>query len=73
MQAGIGRIPEDRQHEGVVGSLSIAELGFLDAPILLTKGTCTPDVTDFVLNDLAPNLTVYLGGPAVSYSGTKVC
>ena len=25
VQAGIGRIPEDRQHEGVVGSLSIAE------------------------------------------------
>jgi putative cell wall-binding protein len=59
---------------GYADALAATPVAYVnDAPILLTKGTCTPAVTDFVLNDLAPNLTVYLGGPAVSYSGTKVC
>ena len=59
---------------GYADALAATPVAYVnDGPILLTKGTCTPAVTDFVLNDLAPNLTVYLGGPAVSYSGTKVC
>jgi putative cell wall-binding protein len=59
---------------GYADALAATPVAFVnDAPILLTKATCTPDVTDFVLNELAPDLTVYLGGPAVSYSGTKVC
>ncbi|SER73719.1 Putative cell wall binding repeat 2 [Pedococcus cremeus] len=44
-----------------------------DAPILLTKGTCTPLVTQEVKKDLAPTLSVYLGGKTVTYYGTKVC
>ena len=44
-----------------------------DAPILLTKGTCTPLVTQQVKKDLAPTLSVYLGGKTVTYYGTKVC
>jgi putative cell wall-binding protein len=59
---------------GYADALAATPVAYVnDAPILLTKGTCTPAATDFVLSDLAPNLTAYLGGPAVSYSGTQVC
>jgi putative cell wall-binding protein len=59
---------------GYADALAATSVAYVnDAPILLTRATCTPGVTDFVLNDLAPDLTVYLGGPAVSYSGTEVC
>jgi putative cell wall-binding protein len=59
---------------GYADALAATAVAYVnDAPILLTRATCTPAVTDFVLNDLAPSLTVYLGGPAVSYSGTQVC
>jgi putative cell wall-binding protein len=59
---------------GYADALAATPVAYVnDAPILLTKATCTPGVTDFVLNDLSPELTVYLGGPAVSYSGTDVC
>jgi putative cell wall-binding protein len=59
---------------GYADALAATPVAYVnDAPILLTKAGCTPAVTDVVLNDLAPDLTVYLGGPAVSYSGTKVC
>ena len=43
------------------------------APIVLTKGTCTPLVTQQVKNDLAPDRSVYLGGKTITYYGTKVC
>jgi putative cell wall-binding protein len=59
---------------GYADALAATPVAYVnDAPILLTRATCTPGVTDFVLNDLAPDLTVYLGGPAVSYSGKQVC
>lgn len=44
-----------------------------DAPVLLTRGTCTPLVTQETKDNLAPDLSVYLGGPSVTYLGTKVC
>jgi putative cell wall-binding protein len=44
-----------------------------DAPVLLTKGTCTPAVTQQVKKDLNPSLSVYLGGSTITYYGTKVC
>lgn len=44
-----------------------------DAPIILTRGTCTPLVTQQIQNDLAPDRSVYLGGKTVTYYGTKVC
>jgi putative cell wall-binding protein len=44
-----------------------------DAPVLLTRGTCTPKPTAFVENELAPSLGVFLGGSTVTYSGTRVC
>jgi putative cell wall-binding protein len=59
---------------GYADALAATPVAYVnDAPVLLTRATCTPGVTDFVLNDLAPDLTVYLGGPAVSYSGTDIC
>lgn len=45
-----------------------------DAPILLTKSTCTPAATAFALSDVVkPDLTVFLGGKAVTYEGAAVC
>lgn len=44
-----------------------------DAPVLLTRGTCTPGATAAVEESLAPSLGVFLGGTTVTYSGSKVC
>lgn len=44
-----------------------------DAPIMLTRSTCTPMVTDLTRDELAPDLNVFLGGSTISYSGDKVC
>lgn len=45
-----------------------------DAPILLTRSTCTPDATAFALSDVVqPDLTVFLGGEGVTYNGPAVC
>jgi simple sugar transport system ATP-binding protein len=41
LRAGVGRIPEDRHHEGVVGSMSVAEnllLESLDDPAFVRRG-----------------------------------
>ncbi|TQJ49854.1 cell wall-binding repeat-containing protein [Phycicoccus sp. SLBN-51] len=44
-----------------------------NGPILLTRGTCTPKVTQSTRTVLKPALTVYLGGPTITYGGTTVC
>jgi putative cell wall-binding protein len=44
-----------------------------DAPVLLTRGTCTPKPTALVENELAPSLGVFLGGSTVTYAGSRVC
>lgn len=44
-----------------------------NGPVLLTKGTCTPKVTQSVRTSLKPGLTVFLGGPTITYGGTAVC
>lgn len=47
--------------------------GINQAPMLLTTATCTPTATAAALAAIQPRLTVYLGGPAVSYAGTRAC
>ena len=44
-----------------------------DAPVLLTRGTCTPGATAAIEESLAPSLGVFLGGPTVTYSGSGIC
>ena len=44
-----------------------------DAPIMLTRSTCTPLVTALAHDELAPDLNVFLGGSAVTYGGDKIC
>lgn len=44
-----------------------------DAPILLTRGTCTPGTTEFVDQEVTIKLKVFLGGPTVTYSGSRIC
>jgi putative cell wall-binding protein len=44
-----------------------------DAPVLLTRGSCTPEVTAVEEESLAPSLGVFLGGPTVTHSGATVC
>lgn len=55
-------------------ALGAAPAAFVnDAPVLLTRGTCTPKPTAFVEDELAPSLGVFLGGTTVTYSGARVC
>jgi putative cell wall-binding protein len=44
-----------------------------DAPILLTRGTCTPGTTEFMDQEVTIKLKVFLGGPTVTYSGSRLC
>ena len=44
-----------------------------DAPIMLTRSTCTPLVTALAHDELAPDLSVFLGSTAVTYGGDKIC
>ena len=43
------------------------------APIMLTRSTCTPLVTALTHDDLAPDLTVFLGSAGATYDGDKIC
>jgi putative cell wall-binding protein len=44
-----------------------------DASVLLTRGTCTPEPTAVIEEQLAPRTGVFLGGASVTYSGARLC
>lgn len=44
-----------------------------DAPVLLTRATCTPAPTEWVEQEAGITTKVFLGGAAVTYAGSRSC
>lgn len=66
IDAGIGRIPEDRHHDGIVGAMSVAEnmvLERLSDPNVQRRGFLRTDAISRHANDLAKSFDVR--GPGV--------
>ncbi len=66
IRAGVGRIPEDRHHDGIVGSMSVAEnmvIERLDDPEIQTRGLLKRDAIQAHAEKLARDYDVR--GPGV--------
>jgi simple sugar transport system ATP-binding protein len=67
VKAGIGRIPEDRHHEGIVGAMSVAEnmvIERLDDPAIQSRGLLKRDAIQANAEKLAKAYDVR--GPGVT-------